>query len=563
MASAKVKNDWIGYLDRSYQQIKNSLLTRLGISNPELSDHSESNPLIIFISMFSGIAEMLGFYIDNMAEESYIATAQRTTSVVKHSRALDYRIRTRAPETVDLLIDWSIAVPVQFTIPAGATIVSIQDSISFISLTNIIVPMGATATTLPVAQITEVNNPTFALTTGIANQRISLGNDYVHNSLQLTIDGDDYVEVETFANKLPTDKVYIIDVFEDNNAYIVLGDGINAFKPAGSLIIAATYRTTLGPNGKVGAGLFDEGSVDLGVVLPGALAIDSINSVHTSSGGVLYEDIESIRKFAPISLRTLDRMVTRQDHKDIMEMVPGVAKADVQFNCGKNIYLYIAPDGGGIPSTLLVAAAQARADETKMGGTFPVIRAAGETRLVLGADVVAKKRKSLIETQTQVINALVEFGNIENQEINGSIRLSDLQALIDNLPNVEYVDLTRMYTIPFARPINHGNPLVWNSLTTSASTARTEWRVEYDGSAMRVFKNRAFQVSIPMGDEYDDTAQSGVKFTISAGAYSPGNVWEFTTYPFLKNLTLTDFTLFTIQASDIQLNVSSLPSTQI
>lgn len=551
---AIVNNPWVGYLDRSYQQIKQSLLSRVTTSNPEMTDHSESNIFVIIISMMAGVFEMLGMYVDNMCEETYMATAQRFSSMVKHSRPLDYRIKTRHPESVDILIEWSIAVPSQFTIPAGATI-STPGGITYRTLEDFIVNAAVTASNVPFVQATLVSNATFGLTDGTKNQKLSLGNNYVHKSLQLIVGSLDYTESDSFAYVGPSTRAYIIDVFEDNNAYIVLGDGKNGVLPTTAQIVEAEYQTTLGPDGKVAAGGFDANTLVLGVALPGALVVDDANSLLNSVGGTLYESLEEIRRNAPLSLRTLERMVTDADHKDIIEMVPGVSKAFVKFCCGKNIDIFIAPTGGGVPSSPLINEVQTVANEKKMATSFPVIRPAGETQLVLGATITAKKRKGITETTTQVKDALLEFGDIENQEINGAIRLSDLQALIDNQPNVDFVTITKMYTRPYARPVAHVNALNWTNVTTVVSNVKTKWRLEYDGTNIRIFKNLGFLASVAIGAEYDDTALSGFKFTVLAGGYTSGNTWEFTTYPYLKDLQLDDNTLFTIVEADLDLNV--------
>jgi len=54
-----LNNPWVGYITRSYKQIKSELLNRLGIAVPEITDHSPSNIMVIILDMFSGIAEML------------------------------------------------------------------------------------------------------------------------------------------------------------------------------------------------------------------------------------------------------------------------------------------------------------------------------------------------------------------------------------------------------------------------------------------------------------------------------------------------------------------------
>src|SRR5690606_27530689 len=127
------------------------------------------------------------------------------------------------------------------------------------------------------------------------------------------------------------------------------------------------------------------------------------------------------------------RMVTYSDHISIVEELPGVSRAEVDFCCGKTIDIYIAPTGGGIAQTSLLNSVQEIVEQKKMVATFPVVKAAGETEIILGATITARGRVDLVETKTQVEDALVEFGEIENQRINSEIRISDLISLIDNL----------------------------------------------------------------------------------------------------------------------------------
>jgi len=557
---ADVKNAWIGFLDRSFETIKASLLSRVTNSNPEMTDHSESNPFVIIISMFAGIAEMLGLYIDNAAEESFMGTATRRTSVVKHTNILDYRIKARSSEKVDLSLTWSIPVPSAFTINAGSFIDS-EDGIRFLTTSDIVIPINDTISVIPMEQVVEVTNVALGTTDGTLNQRFSLGAKYTEDSIQLTVDVDPYTEVKSFSNYGANDKVFIVDLDIDSNMYIILGDGINGELPSAALTLSVIYQETDGPGGKVGAGLFDEDTLSLDAVLPGALEVSLINSQENSSSGALYQSTESIRKNGPLSIKTLSRMVTYDDHIQVMEDLVGVQRSEVNFDCGKDIPIYIAPTGGGLASGSLIAIAQAEAELKKMVTTFPTVLASGETKVVIGATVTALARKAITETKTQVETALVEFGNIDNQKINGSIRLSDLQALIDNQTNVDFVTLTSLYTKPYARPTQGTNVLTWTNETFATSVNKTSWKLEYilATDKVRVFREGAFKGEVDVGATY--VAIDGiVEFTVQAGGYADGDAWEFTTQPYLGALILTDFSLFTIDVADLFITVLSQPT---
>lgn len=550
---ASIKNDWIGYLDRSYLTIKQSVLTRVKNANPELTDFSESNPFVIIISVLAAIAEMLGYYIDNIAEEGFLATAQRRTSVIKHSRQNDYRIRAASPEMVDISIVWNEPAPSDFTISAGFLIKSL-DNISFYSLVDVNVLTGDTVTIVPVAQIETITNAAFGLTDGSKNQKINLGTSYVHKSLTLTIDVDEFLEVDTFAYLVGTSEAFIVDPDVDGNAYAILGDGIKGIIPVPGLTIGVVYKNTLGPDGKVGAGGFDSTTIVFNSVLPGGLAVSTANSLLASSGGSDYEDTELIRTNSVTSIRTLSRAVSRQDFPDIAALVSGVAKAQIHFCCGKTIDVYVVPVGGGIASSGLLTDVQTELDDKKMVTTFPVALPAGQTQLVIGAQVTAKKRKSISACKDEVVAALVEFGLPANQEINGAVRLSDLEALIDNLATVDFVDLTILYTKPYARPFNHPNNLVWVNETKPTSSVVVSWILEWDGTNIRIFRNGVFITTVAIGVQYVSGDGTFV-FTVSASGYAIGNRWNFNTYPYLKNIQLTDFTIFGIDEGDLSLTV--------
>lgn len=64
-------NNWLNPFQRSFNDIKSTLISKLRARVPEMSDYSEGNIFILIISIFSAIAEVIHFYIDNMAREAF------------------------------------------------------------------------------------------------------------------------------------------------------------------------------------------------------------------------------------------------------------------------------------------------------------------------------------------------------------------------------------------------------------------------------------------------------------------------------------------------------------
>jgi CDP-diglyceride synthetase len=106
---SKISNPWLTPLQRGYNQIKSKLLNNVKNitdeeGNPLITDYSEGNIFVIITSMFSAIAEVLHYYIDNVARESFFVTARRYSSLVKHAALLDYYPKAATASRVEVVL---------------------------------------------------------------------------------------------------------------------------------------------------------------------------------------------------------------------------------------------------------------------------------------------------------------------------------------------------------------------------------------------------------------------------------------------------------------------------
>jgi len=553
-----IKNPWVGYLDRSYQQIKARILTRLGQTIPEISDHSDSNILVVIIEAFAGVAEQLNYYIDNMAREAFITTARRYSSAVKLTRLIDYRIKSMVPSSVDITIEFlnqglPYSLPSPIIIPSG-TIFTTANNISFTTTTDTTVPTGSTFVNLPLKQKTLVSNYNIGTTTNLLDQTFSLGVNYVHNSLELKIGTDDWFLKETLGFSGPLDKHYIVEISAEREAYIKFGDNINGAVPAAGLVITGNLYTSKGVNGNVNPNTITSSTSNFTTLfgIPGIKVYNSYKAV----GGTDYEDIERIRRSAPLSLRTLGRAVTRQDYRDIALLAPGVDKAKEYFNCGKFVYLYVSPNGGGIASNGFLADIVTYFEDKKMITTFVKPMPCGESHINMDLTVTAKFRVDGLKLRADIIKLLIDKYSYNNSDINKTIRLSDLISVVDNYSGVDYLKLNKVYLKPYIRPLTDTTiPLNYTISLNEGAIDTVTWRVKYDGVNMLLLKNNNPITNLTIGTPYTD-ANDIITLTILTGTYSTGDEWVFKTIPINRDLLIDDYSIPVVIENDITLIVN-------
>lgn len=553
----KIFNKWVGYLDRSHLTIKDSILKKLGQTNPEMTDHSESNILVIIVSMFSGIAEQLNYYIDNMAREAFITTARKYSSVVKHTRLIDYRIKAAVPSSADILVELldnngnPYVATTPLLIPVN-TQFSTNNGIIFISIKDVTIEPGDSMVTVVVQQKSFNTNIDLGTTIGVARETVPVPINYVDGSMILTIGGEPWYLVNSLGFSGPNDKHFIIDISTESTAYIQFGDGLNGMIPMGNQPIIGEFYTTIGTEGNVDANTINNSNFDF--TSTGASTI-RINNPLASVGGNNYQTIEQIRLSAPLSLRTLERGVTIQDYKDIAKLAPGIDKSDVKFDCQTGINVYISPVNGGIAQTALLNSTKAYIEERKIIGRPVVVQAAGESYIKLEMHVTVKPRRDMNQTRQDIINALTTEYGYTKSDVNRAVRKSDIYALVDNLEKVDWLNLKHIYTQPYFRPLGHYKQIIAQMKIREYSAIEQKWSMRYistgpDTGYFNVFRGNVLMGIAYPGIEFADTNNT-FQINIQNNDYQNGQQWEFTTLPYNVDQIIIDNSIPIIRQEDL------------
>lgn len=462
-----ITNKWLNPYQRSYQQIKAKLVESLmGLKDSQgqklITDYSEGNILIIILSLFAAIAEVLHYYVDNMARETFLSTARRYDSVVKHGALVDYHARAAIAATVDVVLSRSItgnSIGAKLTIPQG-TLFTDSNGNSWLSARDVTWYSNVTTCKVPIIQhekytASALNN--MVIPTG---DRVILnlgtlpnGKYYEQGSMSLQIGGETWTLVDTFAKSKPTDKHFMVSVDESLSPYIMFGDGTFGKKPAaGAKITNVVFYLTNGAQGNVKSNTI----TSVPSVISSSITDATVSNAYDAGGGSNYENFTMLKEHIPLSVKTLGVAITKEDFESLAMLVDGVNKAKADYECGRKLTVYISPDGGAVASSELISRVYNLLSQRAPMTTWLKVKSAGKVQIILEMDVTGKKSYKTAEIQTQILTALYNAYSPEQAQIGGSVRVSDIYALIDNLSTVDYLHLTKFYIKPWPTTL-YGN----------------------------------------------------------------------------------------------------------
>lgn len=544
---SSITNPWIGTYQRSYQQIKANLLEGLTSikdkdGNQLITDTSDGNILVIILSMFAAIAEVLHFYIDNAARESFLSTARKYDSVVKHGNLVDYHPRAAIASMVDVTLARSIytsSYDKQLNIPKGTEFKDSKGN-TWLSSRDITWDTNVSTCKVPLIQHTykEIDKlvNTRIPSSYTSKVQISIGtlDDglYEEGTMTLQLDAEDWSLVKTFAYSGPDDRHFMVQNTKDNIPVIIFGDDTFGKKPkSGSVISKITCYVTKGSEGNIGAGTITK----VPTVISNVISDVSISNINASGGGSDYEDFDMLKEHIPLSVKTLGVAVTKQDFIDYAKQVDGVNKVKLEYECGRKMTLYISPDNSVVAPSALCNRVLNHLKPFLPLTTYLKVKSAGKARIMLEMDVTGKTSFSKDTIQMEVLQALYDRYSPNNSDIGGSVRISDIYALIDNLYPVDYLHITKFYVMPWPKTIVGSKELEFKSYSVNyINSDSTTYYIYFESDTTYTIRSTTggyvkTDISIDSPYEVNDDKNSN-SFTIAFNdnSYENGCKYQFT-----------------------------------
>ena len=241
----------------------------------------------------------------------------------------------------------------------------------------------------------------------------------------------------TLINSGPYDQVYTNFVDANGVFYIIFGDGANGYVPTLGSEILCTYQTNVGALGNVGSNtIVQSSSAIIGLV-------SALNPLP-ASGGTSAESLSSIAVNAPASLKTLNRAVTVGDIENMAIQSPGVQWASAIQSTYQLVNLYIAPFGGGDPSSLLIEQVLGYIDPLIMANTTVTIFNPSYIPINVTIDLVVYPNYGNTAVTLEVQAAIYNMLALSNTGFGFRISLGLVYQTILTQPGVNYAIVTAL-----------------------------------------------------------------------------------------------------------------------
>lgn len=483
----------VDYTNRDYYSLRDALIERVSarvktLGNREWTGDDPADFGVALIEAFAYMGDSINYYLDRVANESYLPTATQRQNVLNIAYSYGYSPASYRAAAATIQFTNLTASPV--TIPEGTQVsgeVTVNDTVVEVIFTTtavLVVPANAAAfisanhgeviglrlENQPV-DANDVAGELIGTSDGTSSQRFELSEtSVVQDSVSVFVENGDVFELWEKVTHLgdygPADAVYEIAVDSDNVNYITFGDGVSGAIPNVYSQIKANYIVGGGVIGNISTNVITNvvrvpGFTDSQTQLLDA-KLRTTNTV-TGVGGTDPESTASIRQNAPKSLVALNRAVSLADYELLSIASEGVGKAKAVANNRNSISLYIAPYRGagtaeetpGMANATTPTAAwltlkndviSSLNDKTQIGVTVSVLPPAYAN---VAVEISYTKSPQFTEAQieTDIKLAILSVFSYENIDFNTAVRPEDIELVVRSIPGVTSARVVYLYRV--------------------------------------------------------------------------------------------------------------------
>lgn len=318
-------NTSLNLVGLDFNQIKTNLKSYLKRSDSPFKDVDfEGSNISNFIDVLAYNTYMNNFYVNMVASEMFLDTAQLKDSVVSHAKELNYLPRsfTSAQAQISFTITPSSALP-SLVVPKATSFTTRIGSNNYTFTTDSLSVVNANTDGKFYVNTTIYEgtylSETFVYTPSNTSQRFVISNPTadISSLTVLVIENNGansytYTRASSFLGLDSTSQSYFLQAAENDQYEILFGDDIIGRRPRAGAVILAEYRVCNGelPNGAR--------TFDIDGPISGQSNVSVITTITPASGGAVSEDIASIKFNAVRHYQNQERAVTAGDFESLL-----------------------------------------------------------------------------------------------------------------------------------------------------------------------------------------------------------------------------------------------------
>jgi hypothetical protein len=407
----------------------------------------------VLLDVLSYNSYLNSFYLNMVASEMFLDSAQKYDSVVSHGKELNYLPRSYRSSAVNVTVNFeTVGVANNLTVQKGTRFSGTNSNGSFTFTTDETIVYVSPNSNFVAANLTIYEGSYFqdnyAVNYDDERQQFIISNKNVDtNSLTVTVIENNganttiYTRAETLFGLNSNSTVYFLQGAQNNQYEVVFGDNLFGKKPLNNSIVNLNYRVSQGTdaNGITDLSLID----DLSSINAGDVSVQSLVINEESNSGANQESIDSIKFSAPRYFATQQRAVSSEDYASLLLSNFGSEISDIIVYGGETVepklygrvILAIKPSSGLILPNFL---------KEKIN-TFLSNYIALPNRIVISNPeylycYVNSKisydpsiaTKSILEIRSDAVNTIFNYGNLNLGKFGKDLRYSKLTTAIDN-----------------------------------------------------------------------------------------------------------------------------------
>ena len=462
-------------------------------SDPNFTDYDFTGAALnTLIDILAYNTHLNAYYLNQVANESFLDTASRRNSVISKAKELNYTPRSTQGSIAEIivLVNNVTTSPATILIPKntqfssevdGVTYTFVNDnSVTIIPVNNVYTGSVAINQGAPIVQ-------QYTVDTTNTTQRFLVTNSGADTGSLVVSVQNSATDLETFVFSLATDitglastdRAYYLQEVEDDKYEVIFGDNVLSAAVTDGNIVYLSYRNSVGTA--------SNGAKDFSLVSPGVgdtsqFTNITLTTTSVASGGAPKESLASVKFNAPKHFETQNRAVTindyvrliKRDFANVRSLSAWGGEDNIPKTFGR-VYVAIRPNTGDNLSDAEKAEIISLLITRNVVSITPEIIDPDFTFIILSTTITYDPRATTKDSGTLIndVRTTIDSYNTSSLEDFGDrFRFSQLTQLIDNtdisiLNNTTNVKIRKTifpsltqssnYTLDFRNAVSHPN----------------------------------------------------------------------------------------------------------